>query len=56
MGKTFEQAMLEVMEEEEIEHIRQHRDEMQQIRNTELAVVQQSEQACLYIYVKDFAF
>ncbi|KAA6372901.1 MAG: putative Flagellar radial spoke protein 3 [Streblomastix strix] len=45
IGKTMEQAMLEVLEEEEIKNIRQHRDEMQQIRNAELAEVQQVEQA-----------
>ncbi|KAJ4461006.1 putative Flagellar radial spoke protein 3 [Paratrimastix pyriformis] len=45
LGKTLEQAMLEVLEEDEIHAIRLHRDQMQQTRLAELAAMQQMEEA-----------
>eukprot|EP01028_Stygiella_incarcerata_P009065 TRINITY_DN414_c4_g1_i1.p1 TRINITY_DN414_c4_g1~~TRINITY_DN414_c4_g1_i1.p1 ORF type:complete len:456 (-),score=197.68 TRINITY_DN414_c4_g1_i1:27-1394(-) len=43
VGKTLEQSMLEVMEEEELAAMEQHRVEMEQRRNEELAEVQRAE-------------
>ena len=43
VGKTLEQSMMEVLEEEELEAIRAHQDEFEQMRNAELAEVQRLE-------------
>jgi len=43
VGKTLEQSMMEVLEEEELEAIRRHQEEFEQIRNAELAEVQRLE-------------
>ena len=43
VGKTLEQSMLEVLEEEELRNIRKHQEEFEQIRNAELAEVQRLE-------------
>ncbi|KAK2964602.1 putative Flagellar radial spoke protein 3 [Blattamonas nauphoetae] len=45
IGKTLEQSLLEVLEEEEIRKVQQHRTEMQQIRNAELQAQQEMENA-----------
>mmetsp|Transcript_27106 Transcript_27106/g.45487 ORF Transcript_27106/g.45487 Transcript_27106/m.45487 type:complete len:389 (-) Transcript_27106:59-1225(-) len=45
IGKTLEQSMMEVMEEEELAAIRAHQEEYDQIRNAELAEVQRMEAA-----------
>ena len=43
VGKTLEQSMMEVLEEEELEAIRAHQEEFEQVRNAELAEVQRLE-------------
>lgn len=43
VGKTLEQSMMEVLEEEELSNIRAHQAEFEQIRNAELAEVQRLE-------------
>lgn len=43
VGKTLEQAMDEVLEEEELENIRKHKEAFEQQRNIELAEVQRLE-------------
>jgi hypothetical protein len=43
VGKTLEQGMMEVLEEEELSAIRAHQEEFEQIRNSELAEVQRLE-------------
>lgn len=43
VGKTLEQSMMEVLEEEELYAIRAHQDEFEQMRNAELAEVQRLE-------------
>ena len=43
VGKTLEQSMMEVLEEEELRNIRKHQEEFEQIRNAELAEVQRLE-------------
>lgn len=45
VGKTLEQAMMEVMEEEELAAMKQHQDQFEQIRNVELAETQRMEEA-----------
>lgn len=44
VGKTLEQGLMEVLEEEELENIRKHQEEFEQIRNAELAEVQRLEE------------
>lgn len=44
VGKTLEQGLMEVLEEEELENIRLHQEEFEQIRNAELAEVQRLEE------------
>ncbi|XP_013912645.1 PREDICTED: radial spoke head protein 3 homolog [Thamnophis sirtalis] len=44
LGKTLEQALLEVMEEEDISKLREHQYIYQQLRNAELAEVQRLEE------------
>merc|ERR1719161_3246273 len=44
-GKTLEQSMMEVLEEEELDSIRRHQDEYEQMRNAELLEVQRMEAA-----------
>ena len=43
VGKTLEQSMLEVLEDEELRNIRRHQEEFEQTRNAELAEVQRLE-------------
>ncbi|EOD35803.1 hypothetical protein EMIHUDRAFT_252544 [Emiliania huxleyi CCMP1516] len=43
VGKTIEQAMMEVMEEEELASMRAHQKHFEQIRNAELAEAQEAE-------------
>eukprot|EP01138_Halocafeteria_seosinensis_P006712 gb/GECG01006863.1/.p1 GENE.gb/GECG01006863.1/~~gb/GECG01006863.1/.p1 ORF type:complete len:379 (+),score=81.54 gb/GECG01006863.1/:1-1137(+) len=43
VGRTLEQGLMEVLEEEELESIRKHQEEFEQIRNAELAEVQRME-------------
>eukprot|EP00753_Platysulcus_tardus_P022704 PLAT9920.1.p2 GENE.PLAT9920.1~~PLAT9920.1.p2 ORF type:complete len:376 (+),score=139.97 PLAT9920.1:43-1128(+) len=43
VGKTLEQSMMEVLEEEELESIRKHKERFEQQRNAELAEVQRLE-------------
>eukprot|EP00962_Isochrysis_galbana_P039904 scaffold14376_cov108-Isochrysis_galbana.AAC.7 len=45
IGKTLEQSMMEVMEEEELSNMRQHQEHFEQIRNAELAETQRLEAA-----------
>eukprot|EP01105_Mastigella_eilhardi_P027193 TRINITY_DN8247_c0_g1_i1.p1 TRINITY_DN8247_c0_g1~~TRINITY_DN8247_c0_g1_i1.p1 ORF type:complete len:424 (-),score=142.48 TRINITY_DN8247_c0_g1_i1:78-1262(-) len=45
VGKTLEQAQMEVLEEEELANLRQHQVEFEHKRNKELAQVQQLEEA-----------
>lgn len=45
VGKTLEQSMMEVMEEEELANMRAHQEQFEQIRNTELAETQRLEEA-----------
>merc|ERR1719321_2090108 len=45
VGKTLEQSMMEVLEEEELDSIRRHQDEYEQMRNAELLEVQRMEAA-----------
>ena len=43
VGKTLEQSMMEVMEEEELAELRAHQEEFVQLRNAELAETQRLE-------------
>lgn len=43
VGKTLEQGLMEVLEEEELAAIRRHQEEFEQIRDAELAEVQRME-------------
>ncbi|KNC54757.1 uncharacterized protein AMSG_01608 [Thecamonas trahens ATCC 50062] len=45
VGKTLQQALMEVMQEEEIENMRAHQREFQQLRDAELAETQRLEEA-----------
>jgi len=45
VGKTLEQSMMEVMEEEELLQMRSHQEHFEQIRNVELAETQRMEEA-----------
>jgi len=45
IGKTLEQSMMEVMEEEELANMRAHQEHFEQIRNAELAETQRLEEA-----------
>eukprot|EP00049_Salpingoeca_infusionum_P008145 m.131956 g.131956 ORF g.131956 m.131956 type:complete len:466 (-) comp13927_c0_seq4:1452-2849(-) len=45
VGKTLEQALMEVMEEEELDRLRDHQREFEDIRNAELAEMQRLEEA-----------
>merc|ERR1719460_3485226 len=45
VGKTLEQSMMEVMEEEELANMRTHQEHFEQIRNAELAETQRLEEA-----------
>jgi hypothetical protein len=45
VGKTLEQSMLEVMEEEELAAMKDHQEHFEQIRNVELAETQRMEEA-----------
>jgi len=45
VGKTLEQSMMEVMEEEELSNMRAHQEHFEQIRNAELAETQRLEEA-----------
>jgi len=45
VGKTLEQSMMEVMEEEELSNMRGHQEHFEQIRNAELAETQRLEAA-----------
>jgi len=45
VGKTLEQSMMEVMEEEELSNMRAHQEHFEQVRNAELAEVQRLEEA-----------
>lgn len=45
VGKTLQQALMEVMEEEELENMRAHQREFQQLRDAELAETQRLEEA-----------
>lgn len=45
VGKTLEQSMMEVMEEEELAQLRAHQEEFIQLRNAELAETQRMEEA-----------
>lgn len=44
VGKTIEQALLEVMEEEELADLRATQHEYEELRNVELAEVQRLEE------------
>jgi len=44
VGKTLEQSMMEVMEEEELANMRAHQEHFEQIRNAELAETQRLEE------------
>lgn len=44
VGKTIEQALLEVMEEEELANLRAHQYAFEELRNAELAEVQRLEE------------
>lgn len=43
VGRTLEQGLMEVLEEQELEELRRHQEEFEQIRNAELAEVQRME-------------
>lgn len=43
VGKTLEQSMMEVLEEEELQNLKRHKEEFRQRRNAELAEVQRLE-------------
>lgn len=45
VGKTLEQSIMEVMEEEELAELRAHQEEFVQLRNAELAETQRMEEA-----------
>ncbi len=45
VGKTLEQSMMEVMEEEELAAMKAHQEHFEQIRNAELAETQRLEEA-----------
>jgi len=45
VGKTLEQSMMELMEEEELAELRAHQEEFVQLRNAELAETQRMEEA-----------
>lgn len=45
VGKTLEQSMMEVMEEEELAELRAHQEDFVQLRNAELAETQRMEEA-----------
>lgn len=45
VGKTLEQGLMEVLEEEELANLRAHQDEYDQIRAAELAEAQRMEAA-----------
>merc|ERR1719482_219783 len=45
VGKTLEQSMMEVLEEEELESLRMHQEEFEKKRNTEMLEVQRMEAA-----------
>ena len=45
VGKTLEQSMMEVVEEEELANMRAHQEHFEQIRNSELAETQRLEEA-----------
>merc|ERR1712226_680240 len=45
VGKTLEQCMMEVLEEEELESLRRHQEEFEKRRNAELLEVQRMESA-----------
>jgi len=44
VGKTLEQSMMEVMEEEELQNMRAHQEHFEQMRNAELAETQRLEE------------
>lgn len=44
VGKTLEQALLEVMEEEDLSNLQAHQYAFQELRNAELAEVQRLEE------------
>lgn len=44
VGKTMEQALLEVMEEEELSNLRAHQYAYEELRNAEMAEVQRLEE------------
>merc|ERR1719487_2501521 len=43
VGKTLEQSMMEVLEEEELDSLRRHQEEFEKRRNTEMLEVQRME-------------
>ena len=45
VGKTLEQSMMEVMEEEELSNMRAHQEHFEQMRNAELAETQRLEES-----------
>merc|ERR1719265_1302270 len=45
VGKTLEQSMMEVLEEEELASLERHQEEFEQLRNAELLEVQRMEAA-----------
>lgn len=45
VGKTLEQSMMEVLEEEELESLRRHQEDFEKRRNTEMLEVQRMEAA-----------
>lgn len=45
VGKTLEQAMMEVLEEEELASLRAHQEEYEFLRQAELAEAQRMEEA-----------
>merc|ERR1719214_397028 len=45
VGKTLEQSMMEVLEEEELESLRRHQEDFEKRRNAELQEVQRMESA-----------
>jgi len=44
VGKTIEQALIEVMEEEELNNLREQQRQFQELRNTELVEQQRLEE------------
>ena len=52
VGKTLEQSMMEVMEEEELANMRAHQEHFEQIRNAELAETQRLEEVRLRIHMR----